>query len=324
MRKFLMMLTLGSMALMAWAQDVPQLKFEKDNHDFGAIEKGDKKTTAFEFQNTGKGVLIIEDVKTSCGCTTATPEKREYQPGEKGSIPVTFDSSRFSNKITKTITVFSNDPENPKYYLKIVGVVESEIEVKPTMISLYNVKREVTEREIEISTKKIDKLDISDINSNLPFVKVDSERVNDKTMKLKIKVDGSQAAKDTTTFRGEVKMKTNGKKVPEIAVNVHIKFEEPIRALPRFISFFGSKAGTSREVTVTLTSTNKEAFEIQSVTTDLKGIQIEKPSGSKNQHQIKVVLDDSVEKGKFAGFLTVKTNAEDMPEIRLPIRGSVL
>jgi len=324
MRKILMTAALSCLALMAWAQDAPSLKFEKDNHDFGAIEKGDKKTTTFEFQNVGKDVLIIEDVKTSCGCTTATPEKREYKPGEKGSIPVTFDSSRFSNKITKTITVFSNDPENPKYYLKIVGVVESEIEVKPTMISLYNVKREVTDREITISTKKLEKLEVSDLSSNLPFVKVDSERVDDKSIKLKIKVDGSEAAKDTTTFRGEVKLKTNGKKVPEIAVNVHIKFEEPIRALPRFISFFGSKAGTSREVTVTLTSTNKEAFEIQSASTDLQGITIESPSGAKNQHQIKVVLNDSVEKGKFAGFLTVKTNAEDMPEIRLPIRGSVL
>jgi hypothetical protein len=324
MRKFLVPFMLGCFTLLTWAQDGPSLKFEKDTHDFGSIEKGDKKTATFEFQNVGKGVLTIEDVKTSCGCTTATPEKREYQPGEKGAIPVTFDSSRFSNKITKTITVFSNDPENPKYYLKIVGEVESEIEVKPTMISLYNVKREETDREIEISTKKIEKLEISDITSNLPFIKVDSERVNDQTVKLKIKVKGSEAAKDTTTFRGEVKLKTNGSKVPEIAVNVHIKFEEPIRTLPRFISFFGSKSGTQREVTVTLTSTNKETFKIESATTDVASIRVEAPSDAKDQHQVKVILGDSAEKGKFQGFLTVKTNMADMPEIRLPIRGSVL
>ena len=319
-----LLLSVFSLTLPAQDGEPPLIKFNKDIHDFGTIEKGSKVVTEFEFVNNGKSVLTIEDVKTSCGCTTATPEKKEYQPGEKGIIPVTFDSSRFSHKITKTITVFSNDPENPKYYLKIMGVVESEIEAKPTLISLYNVKREDTEREIEISSNKLPKLELKEQSSDLEFISATTERIDDKKVKLKIKVMGSKAPKNTTSFRGQVVIKTNGTKVPEISIPVHIKFEEPIRVLPRFISFFGSKQGNSRAVSVTLTSTDKKPFKVLSAATDIGSVSVKVPEEGKAQHQLEVTLSDKADRGKFAGFLTVKTDMEDMPEIRVAIRGSVL
>lgn len=326
MRKLMTSLVIAFLALSVWAQDAsaPIIKFSKDTHDFGTIEKGSKVVTEFEFVNAGKSVLTIEDVKTSCGCTTATPEKREYQPGEKGVIPVTFDSSRFANKITKTITVMSNDPENSKYYLKILGNVESEIEAKPTLVSLYNVKREDTEREIEISSNKLAKLEVSDITSDLDFVTVKTQAVDDKNVKLLINIMGSKAPKTTTTFRGEVKLKTNGEKVNEISIPVHLKFEEPIRVLPRFISFFGSKKGEARTVTVVLTSTDKKPFKVLSASADIEGVSVAPSNESIDQHQVEVKLSESAAEGKFAGFLIMKTDMEDMPEIRIPIRGSVL
>lgn len=325
MRTIFAMMLLGVFSLTLTAQSgTPVIKFNKDIHDFGTIEKGSKVVTEFEFVNNGKNTLTIEDVKTSCGCTTATPEKKEYAPGEKGIIPVTFDSSRFSHKITKTITVFSNDPENPKYYLKIMGMVESEIEAKPTLISLYNVKRTDTEREIELSSNKLAKLELKDHSSDLDFLSATTERVSDQQVKLKIKVNGSKAPKGTTSFRGQVVIKTNGEKVPEITIPVHIKFEEPIRVLPRFISFFGSKKGTERSVSVTLTSTDKRPFKILSATTDIGSVAVKVPEGGQAQHQLEVTLSDKADSGKFAGFLTVKTDMEDMPEIRVAIRGSVL
>lgn len=324
MRTFLTSMLISILAVSVFAQGKPSIKFDKSNHDFGTIEKGSKVVTKFEFTNSGDSVLKIEDVKTSCGCTTATPEKREYLPGEKGVIPVTFDSSRFSHKITKTITVLSNDPDNPKFYLKILGTVESEIEAKPTLISLYNVKREDTTREIEITSNKLAKLNLTSEKSDLDFVEAKTVRVDDKKVKLVVNILGSKAPKNTTTFRGEVKIKTNGEKVNEINIPVHIKFEEPIRVLPRFISFFGSKKGTARSVTVTLTSSNKKPFKVLSASADVDSVSVKPSNEAKEQHQVEVMLSDKAASGKFAGFLTIKTDMEDMPEIRVAIRGSVL
>lgn len=47
-------------------------------------------TADFKFTNVGKGAASIESVKSGCGCTTAIPDRREYQPGEKGRITATF------------------------------------------------------------------------------------------------------------------------------------------------------------------------------------------------------------------------------------------
>ena len=47
-------------------------------------------TADFVFTNAGNRPVRIEDVKSGCGCTTAIPDKQEYQPGEKGRITATF------------------------------------------------------------------------------------------------------------------------------------------------------------------------------------------------------------------------------------------
>lgn len=47
-------------------------------------------TADFVFTNAGNRPVRIEDVKSGCGCTTAIPDKKDYQPGEKGHITATF------------------------------------------------------------------------------------------------------------------------------------------------------------------------------------------------------------------------------------------
>ena len=73
----------------------------------------------FTLSNTGNETLVISDVIPSCGCTTATLETHELEPGQSVELPVTIDTTGFRGLVLRVIDIFSNDPANPIFTLTI-------------------------------------------------------------------------------------------------------------------------------------------------------------------------------------------------------------
>lgn len=99
------------------------IKFESKEVSFGEIESGKVVDLVFNFENTGDELLVIKNIAASCGCTATKLEKKEYKPGEKGTLPVKFYSQGYNGKVIKSITVSTNDPNNVYTRLKISGKV---------------------------------------------------------------------------------------------------------------------------------------------------------------------------------------------------------
>lgn len=105
---------------------LPVITFEKDFHDFGRLISGEQVTYSFKFKNSGKSLLVISDVSTSCGCTVSSFPKQPIKPGESSTIDVSFDSANRHGLQTKTVTVFANT-QPPTATLRIQSnVVEPE------------------------------------------------------------------------------------------------------------------------------------------------------------------------------------------------------
>jgi len=102
----------------------PVIYFPEVQHNFGKTTEGKVLEHSFIFRNTGGSTLSIKEIKTSCGCTAALVSKENLQPGEEGSIKVEFDTSNRVGKMSKTITVLSNDPLAPNKVLTIYAEVE--------------------------------------------------------------------------------------------------------------------------------------------------------------------------------------------------------
>lgn len=66
--------------------DEGELHFVKTTVDLGLLTKETDYT--FSFENRGKHTVKIIAIRSSCNCTTPTPEKRTLLPGEKGRILV--------------------------------------------------------------------------------------------------------------------------------------------------------------------------------------------------------------------------------------------
>jgi archaellum component FlaG (FlaF/FlaG flagellin family) len=94
------------------------LTIERNNIPYGADE-----TFTFSFKNTGKEPIIISNVQTSCGCTTAKKPEAPVAPKKSADISVKYDTKRVG-QFTKTITVTSNVSE--PIVLTIKGTVLAE------------------------------------------------------------------------------------------------------------------------------------------------------------------------------------------------------
>lgn len=93
--------------------------FPEVEHDFGTVVEGKVVDYTFNFKNVGKSTLIIKDIKTSCGCTAALASSKRLKPNEEGTLKVELDTKNRSGKMTRTISVYSNDPKDPIKILKV-------------------------------------------------------------------------------------------------------------------------------------------------------------------------------------------------------------
>lgn len=105
------------------AQSKPIVKFAETEFNFGTVkENAGYVTCEFAFTNYGKSPLIINEVKSSCGCAVPEWTRQPVLPGKSDTLRVCFNPQRQSGAITTTIQVNSN-AETPQAMLLIRGVV---------------------------------------------------------------------------------------------------------------------------------------------------------------------------------------------------------
>ena len=132
MKKLLGLFAIVMMSASAMAQTGPKIEFKAETIDYGTVSKGDDSgLRVFEFTNTGDAELVINDVKSSCGCTVPSKPTEPILPGKTGKIEVQYNMN--PGPISKTITVTSNATNKQEgiILLRISGNVVVKEEVNP-------------------------------------------------------------------------------------------------------------------------------------------------------------------------------------------------
>jgi hypothetical protein len=94
------------------------MNFENTVHDFGEIPFESDGRCYFEFTNEADEPLIVNVVRTTCGCTRPEWPKEPVQPGETSKIGITYNT-KIKGKFHKSITVYSNAENSPvKLFIK--------------------------------------------------------------------------------------------------------------------------------------------------------------------------------------------------------------
>lgn len=135
----------------AVAQDqsvAPQaIEFSKKVHNFGKISINDgEQHCTFEFRNTSDKPVVINNIISSCGCTTPIWPKKPIMPGESGKVEVTYLNDQGPYPFDKVLTVYTSASKKP-IILRITGLAyENERSLKemfPASIGQLGLKKEI-------------------------------------------------------------------------------------------------------------------------------------------------------------------------------------
>jgi len=150
--------------------------------DWGYMPKGIKVSHIYKIQNVGEDTLRIASVKPSCGCTSAPLKKNNLAPGEATDLEVSFDAKNMMGKVSKSVTVSSNDPTSPSLVLNFtanVGIESPTVRFTPIEVLYDSVQVGKNDtRKILLFNTDITKVDVSLIDKPREMVEIDLKKTN--------------------------------------------------------------------------------------------------------------------------------------------------
>lgn len=105
--------------------NAPQLLIGDRMKDLGSVAKGEKVEESFILQNDGGEKLNIRKVESNCTCLVAELEDYDIIPGGATKLKITFDATTRRGRQTKSVTIYSNDPEDPTQIVTVVATIAS-------------------------------------------------------------------------------------------------------------------------------------------------------------------------------------------------------
>jgi len=119
-----------------------KIEFKTITQNFADIGPETTHTTKFEFKNVGNAPLQILGIKPCCGSVTrGVKPGQEFAPGQSGVLEVEYRAGNYPGPQSRSITMNTNDPEQPVVNLGIKMNVVYRIEHAPNGLSLF-LKRE--------------------------------------------------------------------------------------------------------------------------------------------------------------------------------------
>jgi hypothetical protein len=100
-----------------------ELWFDEYVHDYGQIEKDSDGSWTFTFKNIGANAILINRVRSTCGCTVPAWPQEPIEPGTSGEITVKYNTAT-SGTFLKSLFVYSTAANSP-VKLQIKGKVVS-------------------------------------------------------------------------------------------------------------------------------------------------------------------------------------------------------
>jgi hypothetical protein len=136
----------------------PAVVVKEPQFQFEPVMEGTVVEHDFILENIGATPLMIQNIKTGCGCTTADYDKM-IAPGESGKITIKANTRGYGGQMfSRDIQVTTNDPAHPQIHLGLSGPVEEFAGIDPKSVFLQGKAGDVIESVVTISP-----------NANYPF-----------------------------------------------------------------------------------------------------------------------------------------------------------
>lgn len=98
-----------------------KMEADKTRHSFGTFGWQEEQSVLFTLRNTGDHPLVVQEVVTSCGCTSVDYPAEPVRPGGSMALRVTYKADN-PGYFDKTVTVYANT--DAPLTLRVTGSAE--------------------------------------------------------------------------------------------------------------------------------------------------------------------------------------------------------
>jgi hypothetical protein len=299
----------------------PKIQFNAPVHDFGKVSAGAIVRANFIYTNIGTRTLEINEVRPSCGCTTAGTWDRRVEPGQTGSIPLQINTANFGGPVTKFVTITCNDPSQPNISLQIKGVIWKPIDVAPNFV-VFNVTPSSASNEVRVVK----------ITSNMDEVlEVTSPEVNNPAFRAVVKAvrPGKEFDVEISTVpplnagtvQATVTVKTSATNMPVINITAMAIVQPPVLAMPNQLFLPPGPMASPMNFTVTIQNNSPTPIAVPEVSVNQTNVQAQ-------VHETQPGKSFSINLTFPAGFelppgqsaqIAVKTSNPSVPLLTIPV-----
>ncbi|HPO17234.1 MAG TPA: DUF1573 domain-containing protein, partial [Candidatus Hydrogenedentes bacterium] len=299
----------------------PKVTSPEPVFEFGDVDADQKVEHDFIIKNEGDAPLDIKNVKTSCGCTVAQPEKKNLAPGEETKIKTTLTLKGRQGAVSKTVTVESNDPRAPMYKLELKGNAVAAITIEPRTVNFGPVSdNEPHTQTVSIKANKPDiKFKIESVDTSAAQqVKAELKTIEEgKAYEIAISLAGDLPVGN---MNGRITLKTDDPQRPTLQVNVFAQIVGDLNISPQEINLRFSEDASKKSTQFLRVSAGRvKEFTITEVVAPIPSMKAELQPRNPNDYLIK--LTDMPQTDELNGKeLIIKTNIASNSEIKVPFK----
>jgi hypothetical protein len=300
--------------------------------DAGTVPVGQPIEVVFTIRNLGGAPLEITQVRPACGCTVAEYDET-IAPGGSGTVRAVVDTKSELGPNAKAVTVYTNDPQNPRLQLTIKSDVRPFLTVDPgyaRFTSFVHGERDQSQPQL-LWTDDFPALEVTGVESPEPWIEVSyreaagSERSAEASGKQwRIDVTLDQEA-PVGPVADNVLVRTNHprQKVVEIPVSGFIR--PMVAVTPPDVNFGKLDPAEEQQWGILVRNFGSAPLEILGLDSTVAGIEVDVEALEEGQ-QYKLVFTPTpgMAKGPFAGRVEVRTNLPRQPTITVSLKGEVL
>ncbi len=232
-------------------------------------------------------------------------------------------------KLSKSATVYSNDPVNKVIRLTLAGEVKPYISVKPRrFIYITGKQGQVQKRSVRISSLDGQPFKILDIKSTLAkgVIKYDTKEIEPgKEYELTVEATAEKIGR----FGGNIELTIDHPAMTNVDIRVNIDVRGEVIIIPQLagfgsVNFEKAPKGLLQRRILVRRENNKE-FQLTHTRYDEKryNVEIKKASNGATGYEVLItLLPGDFPKGPFYDEIQLKTDVESQPVVTIPVSAS--
>jgi len=257
---------------------------------------------------------------------------KAISPGQEGKVTLKVDTKNKRGRLNQSANIFSNDPQNPKTKIAIMGSMKHYISVTPsTRLLLQGYHGDKITKKVTITSHEEQPLKITDITSTIDDKIEYNLKHIEKGKEFSFEIKTPLGIKES--FKGKVTLKTNSQKKPKLELVVMGKVRSEVKIAPQFLHF--GIINTQKETidleslkrTVVLSGVKGDDLILEKIEPGSDWIMTEAETDQKRKkHTIIIRLDkNKLPMGKFKQKIIIHTKYREISEaVVILIEGKVV